>query len=204
MWLNNVILEDKVLKNERLELKAKDALYHLGPNLTLHGCTLVLQVPAKRLLLPGPCLVNCTVETKRELKNLPWYTASLKGCRFMGRFCGNDFGHWPEGEGFEAVGAVEDCDFTEAILDACRFIGCDTRSLRFPLWPCFTLLNPYQRQHELATFAWPGDVRIAMDFSRGPESTVAVTYLATSLAKQFDTTTDAIKSAIEKLDDVIY
>ncbi|WP_263452089.1 hypothetical protein [Hyalangium gracile] len=42
-----------------------------------------------------------------------------------------------------------------------------------------------------------------MDFSRGPESTVAVTYLATSLARQFDTTTDAIKSALEKLGDVI-
>ncbi len=67
MWLTNVILEGKVIENERLELKDKDALYHLGPNLTLNGCTLVLQVPAKRLLLPGPRLVNCTVETKREL-----------------------------------------------------------------------------------------------------------------------------------------
>lgn len=43
-----------------------------------------------------------------------------------------------------------------------------------------------------------------MDFSRGPESTVAVTYWATALARQFGTTETEIKTAIGRVEGVIY
>lgn len=64
MWLNNVIIKDKVIENERLELSDKDARYYLGPNLTLHQCTLVIKVPTRRLLLRGPHFMGCTIDAK--------------------------------------------------------------------------------------------------------------------------------------------
>ena len=54
MWLNTVSFHDRQLEHQRLELAARDALYYLGPNLTLRHCTLVLGVPTKRLLIDVP------------------------------------------------------------------------------------------------------------------------------------------------------
>ncbi|MDY7226205.1 pentapeptide repeat-containing protein [Hyalangium rubrum] len=206
MWLNNVIFEDKVIENERLELTAKDALYYLGPKLTLRHCTLVLQVPARRLLLAGPQLMDCTIEVKTELKNLPWYTASLRGCRFTGKLTGNDFGYYPNPALPDRdMGRVEDCDFSRAQLHGCRFIGCDVSTLKFPRWPWFTLLHPYKRARELAALPWPGQLSVAMSgFTDIPATTEALTRSATVLAKQFETTEEAIKATLALLDDVIY
>jgi hypothetical protein len=204
MWLDNVIFEGESIEDKRLELGAKNRNYYLGPNLTLRRCTLILRVPTRRLHLTGPRLIDCTIEVKQELKTMRWYTAFLKGCRFTGRLSGNDFGRWPEAKGFEEIGGIEDCDFTAAVLDGCRFLGCDMKSIKLPRWPCFTILNPYHRRQELLAFAWPGNVRAAMDFTWTPESTAALTYSAPALAKRSGTTPEAIRATLEQLDGVLF
>jgi hypothetical protein len=193
-------IEGRDLENERLELGAKN-LYFLGPNLTLRSCTLVVNVPAADLVLIGPRLIGCTIEVKRELKNLPWHHAFLQGCRFTGRLSGCDFGRWPESQ----EGGIADCDFSAARLDACRFIGCDASTLTFPSWPCFTLLDPARRSHELTALPWPGELGIvARTFSKYPPSTAAVTFSASLLAKEFRTSEASIRAVLEGLDGVTY
>ena len=139
----------------------------------------------------------------QELKNFRWYFHSqLKGCRFTGKYSGNDFGRWPDGPW---NGSLEDCDFTEARLDACRFIGCDVSTLRFPRWPHFTLLDTYARHQELSAIQWPGDVGCALSgFDRGPVNTVAITNSATVLAKRYGVSEESIKAVVERLDGVIF
>lgn len=206
MWLNNVILEDRLIERERLDLSAKDANYYLGPSLTLRHCTLALRVPARQLHLAGPKLLDCVLEVKRELTNLPWYTAFLKGCRFIGRLKGNDFGHLPDPVlPHRDAGGIEDCDFTAAQLDGCRFVGCDVRTLRLPRWPCFTILEPQRRSVELNACAWPGEVGfLVKGFSMYPQTTAAVTFSAHALAKDWRTTEDEIKAMLTKIDGVQY
>jgi hypothetical protein len=206
MWLNNVIFEDRVIENERLDLSAKDANYYLGPNLALQRCTLTLRVPAQRLHLPGPKFIDCTFEVKRALINLPWYTAYLKGCRFTGRLKGCDFGHRPDPVlRYRDVGGIEDCDFTSTELDGCRFVGCDVKTLRLPRWPCFTILQPYRRHTELSALTWPGEVCFMIEgFSMYPETTEAVTFSAPALAKDWGATEEALKAVLKKLDGVEY
>jgi hypothetical protein len=208
-WLGNVIIEDKEIANERLELTDKEALYFLGPNLTLRNCTIVLKVSARRLHILGARLIDCTVEVKQELKNhQDWIRTSLKGCRFKGRLSGCDFGHWPDyasGEEWKQ-GAIEDCDFTEARLDGCRFMGCDPRPLKFPRWPCFTILDPIQRAPELRSVKWPrlfGDVVIDR-LHKQPPSTSALSLFAPAEAKRFETTEEELRAVIEKFDCIIY
>lgn len=200
MWLNNIIFEDRVIENERLELGARDALYYLGPNLTLRHCNLVLKVPTKRLLLPGARLIDCTIEVKQELKNLRWEDVFLKGCRFTGALTGCDFGRWPDAS---QEAGIEDCDFTQARLDGCRFIGCDASTLRFPAWPYFTLLDPVRRLEELRAVPWPGQVGILVKIlSHSPPETAAVTFSATSFGKQFGASEAEIQAALARLDGV--
>ncbi len=206
-WLTNVLIEDKEIENERLELTDKGSLYFLGPNLTLRHCTLVLKVSARNLhFIGGARLIDCTLEVKQELKNhQDWVLASLKGCRFTGRLSGCEFGRWPDySEGWE-YGAIEDCDFTEARLDGCRFHGCDPRTLRFPRWPCFTFLNPIAHSRELNSVRWPGlfgDI-IVEKLHTHPPSTVALSYHAPSVAKRMETTAEELKALIDKFDCIV-
>jgi uncharacterized protein YjbI with pentapeptide repeats len=207
--LGNVIFENREIENERLELTDSKANYILGPNLTLKNCTLVLKVSARRLSLKQARFLDCTFEVKQELKNHQcWFAASLKGCRFKGRFSGCDFGHWPEYSSLPWYqhGSIEDCDFTEARLEGCRFHGCDPATLRFPKWPCFTILDPIGRARELNRVQWPGLVGpvVFETLFDQPPSTVAVTEHALSIAKRYDTTPEELKALVEKFDCIVY
>jgi hypothetical protein len=205
MLYNKVFYEDKELENERLELTDKGSLYFLGSNLTLRNCTVVLKVSARNLFLTGARFIDCVFEVKQELKNhQAWVKASLKGCRFKGPLSGCDFGHWPGyARGWEH-GAIEDCDFTEARLNACRFMGCDPATIRFPRWP--TILDPIARAPELRSVKWPdlfGRV-VVQELHNEPPPTVAVSYHAPTVARQLETTPEELRAVIEKLDCIVY
>jgi hypothetical protein len=207
--LGNIVFEDREIENERLELTDKKANYILGPNLTLRNCTLVLKVSARRLSLKQPRFIDCTFEVKQELKSYQsWVAASLKGCRFKGRLTGCDFGHWPEYMSLPWYqhGSIEDCDFTEAQLDGCRIMGCDPATIRFPKWPCFTILDPIGRAPELRRVQWPGRFgRVTVEeLHTQPTPTQSLTYHAPSVARRLETTPEELRAVIEKFDCIVY
>jgi hypothetical protein len=208
MLYKKVFYEDREIENERLELTDKGSLYFLGSNVTFRNCTLVLKVSGRNLLFDeGTRFIDCTFEVKQELKNhQQWVFASLKGCRFKGRLSGCDFGHWPDYSDRSGHGSIEDCDFTEARLDGCRFMGCDPATLRFPKWPCFTILDPIGRSRELNSTRWPGRVGpiVIETLQKQPATTVALTEHALTLAKRLDATPEALRAVIEKFDCIVY
>ncbi|WP_434391269.1 hypothetical protein [Melittangium boletus] len=205
MLYDKVFYQGREIENERLELTDKGALYFLGQGLILRNCTVVLKVPGKNLFLGGTRFIDCTFEVKQELKNhQTWVAASLTGCRFKGRLTGCDFGHWPEygGSPGAPVGSIESCDFSEARLDACRIIGSDPATLRFPRWPCFTILEPIARAPELRGVKWPGLVGdvIVDELHTHPEQTRALTYYAPVLAQRLDAPLEELRALIETFD----
>lgn len=200
--MSQLNIENRSIENERLEIKAGDIGF-LGPNLTLRNCTLVLRVAARNLILIKPRLIGCTIEVKRELENFPWTHADLEGCRFTGAMTGNDFGRWPYDEEAKR-GSIRDCDFTGARLDACRFVDCDPKTLKFPSWPCFTILDPVRRMDELLAAPWPESTRLMVEIlAKSPPRTVAVTDSATVLAKRTGTTEEALRAVLDTLPGVI-
>ena len=205
MLFTKIFYEDREIDKERIELTDKGALYFIGPNLTLRNCTLVLKVPARNLIFDGVRFIDCTFEVKQELKNHDWSRAFLKGCRFTGRLSGCDFGHrLPHIPGREH-GGIEECDFSEARLDGCRVHGCDTRTLKFPPWPCFTILDPLGRVPELRSVKWPGVYGniIPDTLLKHPSSTKAITYYSPALVKLLETTPKELSTAIGKFDFII-
>ena len=202
----NIIYEDREIEGERLELADKEGHYYLGPNLTLRRCTVVTRVSARWLHILPTRFIDCAIEVKQELKHHDWSRALLKGCQFTGKLTGCDFGHRLPHMGGRENGGIEGCDFTQARLDGCRFHGCDMRTLRLPRWPCFTILDPLGRSHELSRLDWPeGRVPISIkDPGNEPPSTVAVTLYAPGFLKGRDTTPEALLAFLKKLDGVIY
>jgi hypothetical protein len=203
---SNVIFENQTMEGQRLELGDHNFRYYLGPNLVLQRCTLVLRVPSDLLHLAGPRFVDCTLEVKRQLTEVCWYTAHLKGCRFTGRLFSCDFGHFSGSKLlYWDKGGIEDCDFTAAHLHACRFVGCDTSTLKFPRWPYFTLLDPYRRHREFASIMWPREIRSWFTgYDRFHEKTVAATFSATALAKEAGISEDRLRALVEGRSDILY
>jgi hypothetical protein len=205
MWLDNIYYEDREIEDERVEVTDPNGLYFLGPRLVLRRCTVIIRVPARQLHVCPSRFIDCTIEVKRELKNLAWVEAKLQGCRFKGRMTGCDFGPWTDYSEHWREGFIEDCDFTEARLDGCRFHGCDVRTLRLPRWPCFTILEPVRRARELNRVQWPGRFGpvIVEGLSEEPPSASAVTFHAPSVAERQKTTAEELKSVLEKFDFIL-
>ena len=200
--MSQVNLENTEIATERIEI-GPDVVFFLGPNLTLRRCTLVLRIAARNLIIPKARFIDCTFEAKRELKGMRWRHAHLQGCRFICRFSGHDFGPWPSSP---EEASIEDCDFSQATLDACRFLGCDVRTLRLPSWPCFTFIDPVARWRELRAHPWPSTIGpvVVEGLAQSPPTTAALTYSAPALAKRHGTTPEAIKAVLEKVDGVFY
>lgn len=207
MWPGNIFFEGKELHGERVELagEANQTIY-FGPNLTLHKCTVVVRVPGSRLVVRQPRLTGCTLEFKQEQRNhRGWVSAALKGCRIEGRLTGCDFGPFPGYSTGGEHGQLEDCDFSRARLDGCRFHGCDIRTIQLPRWPCFTLIHPIANAAALSQLDWPGRFGqvIIEDLAKEPPSTVAVTWHAPSVVKGLDTTPEELRSVLERSEHVI-
>lgn len=201
----NIHYEEREIEGERLELTDTKALYWLGPNLTLRHCTLVLGVGGRSLTLSSATLIDCTIQVKRQLGAKAWTKVALKGCRFQGRFSSCDFGPWyGYTDGWER-GMVEDCDFSEAQLDGCRFHGCDVRTLRLPRWPCFTIVDPIGNADELRRVKWPGifgEVVVA-ELAGEPRSTTGLTLYAPSVAKRMETTAEELRAVLKTIDCIV-
>ena len=206
-WLNNVLLKDKEIINERIELTDKGSIYFLSKNLILRNCTLVLKVPSRNLFTTGVQLIDCTIEVKQELKSYSgWIMSSLQGCRFKGKMPGCEFGRWPDyAPGWEH-GAIENCDFSEVALHGCRFHGCDPLTLRLPRWPCFTLLDPRRRYRDWLAHPWPGHLgyTIIEPLSTEPPSSVAVTWSAALLSKKEGCSEEDLRTVISQCEGILY
>lgn len=202
---SNIHFENREIEGERLDLTDKKAIYWLGPNVTLRGCTLVTSIAARWLHLVSGELIDCTVHAKSQLKTLPWAPMKLKGCRFKGRFAGNDFGFREDVDDRWKAGGIEDCDFSEAQLHGCAFYNCDMSTIRLPRWPCFTFLNPREHAAELRQHAWPGRVgRVTIEVvCESSQDTVAVTWHAPTVAEKMDTTVEQLRAALEGVPSVI-
>ena len=102
--------------------------------------------------------------------------------------------------------SVSDCDFSGARLDTCRFHDCDPRTLKFPRWPCFTILAPIVNSQELGSVKWPGMFGniIIKNLHTHPASTVALVFYAPSIAKLSNTSAEALRAVVEKFDCIAY
>ncbi|HEX8820409.1 MAG TPA: hypothetical protein VF794_10820 [Archangium sp.] len=200
----NIHYEKREVVGEQLEL-LKGPFYWLGPDLTLRDCTVIISAARRSLSFVSGQFINCTIQAKGQLKTMPWAPMKLKGCRFKGRFTGNDFGFREDFDDRWKAGGIEDCDFSEAQLHGCAFFNCDMSTIRLPRWPCFTFLDPRGHSAELARHAWPGlvgqvTIKVVCESHKG---TVAVTWHAPTVAEKLDTTVEELRAALEGVPGVV-
>jgi len=190
-------LRDQELRNQPVDIDEKDT-YFLGPDLVVRDCTVTLRTTARGLIISRTAFHNCEIVAKKKLSNYRWFNAFFSGCRFSGTFSGCDFGRSPED--FEPGGGIQNCDFSEATLDACRILNSDVHTIKFPPWPCFTIFNPGSHAERIKAIQWPGKTRILAEViaSFEPE-TVAVTFFAKDAIKRYQVSEEELRKAISEI-----
>ena len=170
-------------------------------------CRIDVQMSARGLILVRTRFIDCTIHFKRPLNNFPFTGAYFEHCRIKGRLRGCDFGRRDDYAGlpsFYAEAGIVDTDLSAAKLDGCRFMNCDLSTLRLPLWPCFTVLDPEAVREQVLRLPWPGRTRtIPTIWDQQPPGTVALTWDARSNCKRYGVTEAELRAVVEQIPGVI-
>jgi hypothetical protein len=194
-------IRDRTISADTIIADGSDIL-NLGPALTLERCKIVLSATWRTFIVMGVQFIDCDIVAKKKLTNYRWTRAAFRDCRFSGTFSGNDFGPWPDVD-FPAI--VENCDFTNAVLDGCRVLGDTARSNRFPAWPCFTIFEPVSRLDALRRVTWPGEMATVIDsLEMSAKEVTSVTCYFPTLIKKFEMEEQALRRALAQAGDVFF
>jgi hypothetical protein len=195
------------IKNEHIVLGDRPIVQFLGPNAVFEDSRIDIDVSARGFSILFTRFLNCTIHFKRQLNNFPFKGAYFERCRIKGRLSGCDFGRRDDETHFSTYfpeAGIVDTDLSAARLDACRFLNCDLSTLRLPLWPCFTFCDPEQVQAQALQLPWPGRTRIIPElWNEQPSKTVALTYDARRVCKQYGVTEAELKAVLAQLPGVI-
>lgn len=152
----------------------------------------------------SPTILRSTVRGSKVVaekfqRDYALFKARFVACSFHGFFSGVDFGRSPKIERDGSFGSVEECDFTLATLDGCRFFNTDVSTLRLPAWPHVVLVDFSERAEDVAATAWPGELGRYMRVCASQVASVKVLVLhVPSFARLVACTEESVKAAFEK------
>ncbi len=172
-------------KNQHLSQQeislSDDEVNTLGPELVLEDCSVVSSCTAEAIVIAGVRMKGGVFDQRLPLSNYHFERAHFERVSFIGSYSGCDFGDWDS----EQKSSIVDCDFTNARLDGSRFLRCKTETIRFPKWPCFTIVNPRSARQYVISQNWPGRVGTTLDIYTDADSEcVAITGDAERIAKK--------------------
>lgn len=192
-------IRDQSLAGESIILSEGDCAGFVESSLT-DGTLKLAQSKGAAIISLGT-FRNCHVVAVKRQRDFDFFSARFISCKFEGTYSGISFGSEDRGEPLYDFGTVEHCDFTQAVLDGCRFVNVDVSTLKFPGLPHVVILNPYTRAGEVAALDWPGHLGKYMEIcTNKPESVKASVLHIPSLARLVQCTEDEIKAAFEKFD----
>jgi hypothetical protein len=166
----------------------------IGPDARFEDCEVVVKARSRYCIMNGAEFLACTITAKRRLQ---WdcTKARLTRCTLRGSFSGSDFGYRPPPYGDSDFGAIGDCDFSQAILDGCRFFGCDLSSLKLPPWPCFTIVDRAKAFEAIKEKPLPGTLDIL--FEPAVPGELACCYYAPQVTRERHVTEEEIHRLIQ-------
>lgn len=149
---------EKKIENETIDLNAED-VHFLGPKLEFINCNIAIKARAKNFIIRDVKITGGSFERVAGFTDMQFDRVQFEDVKFKGRFSGIDFGWWDNSE----TGWIKNCDFTEATLDACRFLSTDMSTIKLPHWPIFHIPDPIRLASWVSERKWPSKLAIALE-----------------------------------------
>jgi hypothetical protein len=140
-----LFIADQQLRNEEVVLGTTGYMDRVLKT-TLENCVLTISNP-DAVLVSRCRLVGCVVRPDRTMPGHRgiWSDNYWQDCHFYGNYVSMHFGspeedvHGPSPWGEIAI---QGCNFSDTTMHFCSFRRTDVDSIKFPGWPCFTVLQP--------------------------------------------------------------
>jgi hypothetical protein len=190
---------NKLHVREQNVVLTDEFIWILGADAEFDHCEITCEVDDTQFIVSTSALCNCVFRAERCLSNVSWTSAKLKDTRFFGEFSGCDFGGRPDLGEKESFGLVERCDFSGATLDGCRFFNADVRSIKFPSWPCYTIVDREAAAADIGRSRLTERAQQYATISIGEpmEGEVALSLLASCEAKTLGCSEEALREFLQ-------
>lgn len=167
------------------------------------GTLNLAQSKGKATILRSIVRDSKVVAVKRQ-RDSDFFSARFINCTFHGAYSGISFGNEGSGHHLYDFGGTEECDFTAATLDGCRFHNVDVSSLRFPRWPHVVVPDPHLRAADVTAIEWPGHLGKYMQIctDKPPSVRAAVLHIP-SLVRLVACTEEQAREALERFGGVV-
>lgn len=154
-YLQNYRLRDRDFINEQIAVDLSQAAC-FGPNAKFIGCQISISSKSSQLNFCESLFQDCLVHFTRKISKLNFRDAQFINSRFRGILDDCDFGARDGSAANEMKNRVLHCDFSEADLRGCRFFNTDIKTLKFPAWPTFTIIDYHAASADLSRAMFPG------------------------------------------------
>jgi len=184
-------------KLARTEIKLSGSeVNFLGPELVLENCSIHSECDCNTLCIAGLKMNGGDFIQHSPLNDFHFNRAHLVNVKFIGNFIGCDFGDWETSD----RSSVNGCDFSDAVLDGCRFLNCDMDEIQLPKWPNFAILNPIDARPVLLSRKWPSDIGVTLDvYTDNDPECVAICGNAEVLSKEDKISLDDLRELLMTL-----
>jgi len=183
------------ISEQDIKLTSEEANF-LGPELVLENCTINSNCDRDTLTIAGLTMIGGDFIQHARLSDFHFSRAHLINVKFTGNFIGCDYGDWEKLD----RSSVSGCDFSEAILDGCRFLNCDMHGIQLPKWPNFAILNPINARSVVLSRKWPSEIGITLDvYTDNDPECVAICGNAEILAKEDKISLDDLRELLMTL-----
>jgi hypothetical protein len=190
---------DTTVSGETIEFNNKD-MHFLGPNLVLVDCHLIVNSARKGFNVSGFRMSGGTFEIASKLTDTQFDRVQFESVSFAGHFSGIDFGWWDDSE----PGSIRDCDFSNATMQACRFLGAELSGITLPRWPHFAIPDPRRLASWVKTQTWPLKLDIMLEVATDVDpGCAAAVDNAQRLADADSISLDDMRALLEKIPGVM-
>ena len=177
-------LQNCKIENETYRLDSNEVNF-LGPNLIAKNCVFKLKkLTIKTLIVVKSKFENCRFEIDGKLLKVNWCNAQLINSSFTGHIQDCDFGFWPDD--FSDNGKIINVDFSNSILNDCRFLNTSLDDVFLPKWPCFTIVNPMHVREKLYSYNLDHRLNeLIEDYEYFPSDVTLVTHECSVIEKEY-------------------
>lgn len=188
-------MRDRVVNDSVIRLEG-DLATVLGPNLELNNCVVESFVDGRGIIFAGVVMYGGVFDQRVRLSNFHFSRAVFDAVKFKGRYSGCDFGDWDD----VVIPGISRCDFSDAVMDGCRFLNCDMADIVTPKWPCFGWMHPAAARDFVMSKSWPKGVGLILDISTDidPEC-VAIVLDASVIAKDSNLPLEQLRPMLEAI-----
>jgi hypothetical protein len=139
-------------RNESIELGNHEQVDSIYGGAFLVNCE--VNICGANFKIVDANFLNCRINARHPIVDVHFLESVFERAVLAGEFRNCSFG-FQRGVSASPNAYYRNCDFSDAVLDKCRFFTGDTETVKWPMWPNIAVLNPGVNEKDWTELVFP-------------------------------------------------